>query len=451
MGTMAFRNIAITKEDFDNTGWEEMVEQSSAKQCYAYASQFAAKVKEAIEAGEEKGEEVFTTLLAATDSRLELGVDDNPFQPTWQFDSRRSFVPDDIPEAHLDVLQEITPTVTDVELRARLADILWTRRRDHQMAIMAVEAYLEAAQALEHPVSWLEGRDRAWRALEIAAPLGKNAPHIQSVVAYIENVIDRFVGKEPELLPARMMDILLIYRKGDPNKYAPIAHTAAEQAQARHDWEIARDYWTIEAKWHALNKNSEAEREAKIRAAETYVRLADDFIHGSSPSYLSATIQIEQGIEAYRRVGKCSERMKELRVVLDNYQRRSVSELQTRTIELPGVEEVAKQAIEHVKGLPLPDALIRLASLFRSPDLESLRTLAKETGIDAPISLLASSVRIDKEGRTVARERAGSPEDATSDPAVIRVAQMQQMYLANAAIEPARYQITLQHHMTLSG
>jgi hypothetical protein len=448
-----FRNFVLTRDDFEAVNWQEITAQAPAKQCYVYASLFAARVKEAEVAGDEKQQEIFTILVAATEPRLQVSRADMPYAPQWISREGRSFVPDDIPGAHLSVLRELAPSIADPEMRARISDILWIRKRDHQMAMLAVNSYLEAARALEHPVSWMAGRDRAYRAIQLAAPLGPNSSYFRNVVAYVEDVIDRFVGHEPELLPARMMDILLIHRTGDPLKNAEIAHRAATEAETNHDWDIAQDYWTIEATWHAINRDPVAERDSKIRAAETYVQLAERYAQSSPASYLSATAQVERAIEAYRRVGRCAERTDELRHVLDDYQQRSMSEMRSYEVKLPDTSELVRQSTDRVKDKPLEQALLNLAMIYQPPKMDELLPLAQQLSVESPINLLASSLVVDDQGHVVARDIGSLGDERGSNqvlgPELGRVAQTRQAFVTQAILEPARYQIITDHYVTL--
>jgi hypothetical protein len=249
-----------------------------------------------------------------------------------------------------------------------------------------------------------------------------------------------------------MMNVLLAGGQGDPVKYAAIAHTAATEAEARHDWEIARDYWKIEAQWHAQNKDPHAERAANLRAAETYVLLAADYAHASPSDYLSATTQLERAIEAYRSVGRTKERVEELRETLEYYQQKSMPQMQSHSVEMPGVKESAEEAMDYVKGKSLQEAIQRLALIHHPPSTDSLRDIAQESAKDDFLGLLASRAIVDDQGRTVARETGSSPEradDEALEPEMVRVAQMYRDYITKARIVPAWHQVTIEHYFTL--
>lgn len=59
----------------------------------------------------------------------------------FELQGSRSDIIDDFDENHLDVLAEIVSDISDPELRARIGDVLWIRKREHNFAELAIEAY----------------------------------------------------------------------------------------------------------------------------------------------------------------------------------------------------------------------------------------------------------------------------------------------------------------------
>jgi len=60
-------------------------------------------------------------------------------------------------DQHLKPLSEVLQEFDDLALRARLADLLWIRSRDHAAARTGAMAYLEMAKASMDPENWGEG------------------------------------------------------------------------------------------------------------------------------------------------------------------------------------------------------------------------------------------------------------------------------------------------------
>jgi hypothetical protein len=161
--------------------------------------------------------------------------------------------------------------ISDAELQARVADVLWTKKRKYQMAQLAVDSYLKSADILEHPEHWTSCVDRIERAIRLAKQINYN---VDTVVAHIESVLDNNNGEDPLLLSARLMEFLQDCKQGDPQKYAALAEKAAirKESQEQPSWHIARNYWKIKVGWHHLDKDEENERLAWLNLCETYVK-----------------------------------------------------------------------------------------------------------------------------------------------------------------------------------
>jgi len=55
-----------------------------------------------------------------------------PFQPTLMMGGGRSATPDDLTDDNLAMLRQLAPDIEDAEMRARVSDTIWVRKRDAQ-------------------------------------------------------------------------------------------------------------------------------------------------------------------------------------------------------------------------------------------------------------------------------------------------------------------------------
>src|SRR5690606_36103599 len=121
------------------------------------------------------------------------------------------------------------------ELRARISDVLWLVRHDHEKARFAIEAYLESAKILEDPESWPPAADRIERALRLALSLQNNTL-IDKVVSQIEEILRKYQGADPKFFTSKLMRLLLEIKRGNPEEYIPIASKVAKDSLSAHDW-----------------------------------------------------------------------------------------------------------------------------------------------------------------------------------------------------------------------
>jgi len=127
---MPFKNIPLTETDFNASHWHEVIDTSPEKDCLTYDSRFFAKAKEAETAGDATQQELFTLLGAISSFMLKSDSIDEPFAPKAVWRNSRSAILEDIPDVHLEILKAIAGTINDHEMRARVADVLWVRKRD---------------------------------------------------------------------------------------------------------------------------------------------------------------------------------------------------------------------------------------------------------------------------------------------------------------------------------
>jgi hypothetical protein len=449
---MASLNPPLTKDDFINSPWQDVVNSSETKDCRTY--NFWKKAEEAQEAGNVREQAVFGILAFATRRTITPESTEDDFARAFQ----------DLTEEHLDFLAEIAPEISDPELQAQVADILWNRRRQqggYQMAKLAITAYLQSATELENSNEWTLISYRIERALRLASTI-KCQDQVEAVVAHIKAVLDRYNGKDPCRLSAELMGLLQdkklkltkLLNKDDPTKYAALAEKAATLAESAHDWDRARAYWEIKARWHLIEKDGEKERAALMLATQTYVKEAEKALKGNHAPYLKASCCLREALDFFKKkirdAGKETAAVKaaaeEVHKLLLQYQEESMKELMPFSQEADISKKVEKVRA-FVTGKQFQEALFSFALLGASPKVSHLRQVVKNTAI---LHQLFPIEMVNKMGKVVASQ--------SSDPGKAEEATRFQMYMlavinqkghAQARIEPARDQINLEHSIRL--
>jgi len=437
-------NPPLTKDDFINSCWQDVINSSERKNCLTYDDAFWKKAQEAKKAGNVREQAVFEILAAVTSAAIKPESTEEFFAEVFQ----------NLTDEHLDFLAEIASDIFDPELQARVADILWVRRRDYRMAQLAVTAYLQSATELENPEKWTCCLDRIERALRLARRIKHQA---DTVVSHIEAVLDRCNGEDPLWLSAKLMELLQEYGLGDPTKYAALAEKAATLAESAHDWRRARAYWDIKARWHLLEKDREKELAASMLATETYVKEAEDALKENPPSYLRASRFIQQAVKAFRSIRGTKEetanakaRSEEVHKLLLHYQEESRKELIASSHKVD-ISEMVEQARAHVKGKDFQDALFELALLGAPINVSHLRQQAQEHAQEFVLSDFFPIVMMNEMGKVVARQPGSVLSDEPKEAEAVtrfemnRNAVYYQTLQAQAFIEPARDQINLEH------
>ncbi|PSB30492.1 DUF4209 domain-containing protein [Chlorogloea sp. CCALA 695] len=467
-------NLSLEVEDFDKYQWMEILNQVNLKQCQNYHEEFRAIAKDCQLSSDTLGQEVFNFLSEITSIFIE------PFSL-----KSTSIVEGTLLEVLCDnqlaLLRELIVTVIDPEMRARIADILWICKRDPEkdrpikMAKIAVESYLQSAKNLESTENWMTCYERLQRAAQLACLVdGRKSTEMRcTVIAHIEQLIERYVVVEDEFVTGSTMQILqkelsksLSSIKNDlPSyaaKYAVLAAQKALFAEKSLDYHQAfcqkTAYRQIESEWYKIAKDKEAERNARLQLGEVEVWYAQQaFIGNEHNTYAVAAGRIENAIALFEKIedtfGKSqdtSERIQNLHKQMLAYQKQSMSQMANIAIAKPDdfydpeMQQVAK---ELVKEKTLRDALYSLAfgyKLIRS--VEEIQTQAKQEMESYKFYHLFPTVFVDQEGKTKALD--GHGDDILKN-RMFRNAKFYQAWYGLNFIVPACHQICSEHSVTL--
>lgn len=441
-------NPPLTKDDFTNTCWQDVVNSSERKDCFTYFNAFW-KAVEAQESRNIREQAVFEILAAVTSAAIKPESTEEFFADIFN----------NLTDEQLDFLTTIAPEISDPELQARVADILWVRRRNYRMAQLAIPAYLQSATTLESPDHWTHCVDRIERALRLARKIKYQD---EVVIAHIEAVLARYNGEDPRWLSAKLMELLQEYRLGEPAKYGVIAEKAAKLAESAQDWHRARTLWSIKAVWHRMEKDYSKELSASMSAAETYVKEAESALKRTPPSYLLASSFMERAVQAFRSIRGTKEetvdakaRAEQVHKLLLQYQEKNREEMITNSQGMD-ISKFVEEARNYVRGKNFQEALFALALLGTPTDISRLRQQVQQQARDFVMSHLFPVVMINEMGKVVAHQLGSvlsdNPEEAEAATRfeMCRNAIYYHNIHAQAYIDPARYQINLEHGVRIN-
>jgi hypothetical protein len=449
---MASLNPPLNKEDFINSAWKEVIENSERKLCNIYYDNFRRKAQEAKEAGNNRQYGVFEILQRVTFAPIQS-----------ELDGESSIFSARFPDEMIEFLNQIVDEISDPELQSQIAEILWVKNKkcNYRMGQLAVDSYLKSAKELEHPEEWLYCADRVERVLRLALKINYK-PEI--VVEYIDEVLNRYQGQDPLWLSVKLHELLqeekninILRKKQLLNtvKYADLAEKGAIFAESSREWDKARNYWEIKAEWHRIEKNKAEVYAARIFVAETYIKESQDSLTKPPAPYLKAAHNLQKAFEAFERLKSqateeeriaINSKMDEVHKLLSQYQEESLHELITVSSD-HNISNEIELARAYVKGKNFEDALLSLAILGIPQKVSDIRKIAEE---NAWLSRFMPVVIKNEMGKTVARQPI---EPDKAEEAILvdmyRIAVDCHKFHAQAFIEPARYQINLEHSIEI--
>jgi hypothetical protein len=374
----------------------------------------------------------------------------DPFPPMMTMGAVRTATPDDVHENELDVLGQLAPEIENADLRARVADLIWLRKRDYRCAEVAITSYLESASILEAGPVFQFAVQRIERALRLAVMLN-NAPLFANVTQHIEGVIKRQQVRE-SLRCAHLMGLLMEFQAGDPAAQAACTTQAAEEAAAANDFEAARSLWTLTADWFRQAKDEANRKAALVAAAESYVSQAELFAKGTPPNYNLISHFLNMAIDAYKRIGGHKARVDELHRRLQAFQPHTMEQMKLVASEPMRID--IGPAIEMVRGKSLNEALKALAASYRPISVDSLRQTVERDAKAAPLQHSLPAMTLSNTGKVIGRRPSMLSKDPKESEEAVRASMFQQASYTRVArvqghVAPAVRHILQEHRVRL--
>ena len=219
--------------------WPSIIAVCKEKQCEHYFDLLGKKSSELGAAGDETGRQVFRFLATICSFHANYDSTGNPYGPLWRNGDQRAVMAEDLTDADLQALSDLLPTIEDTEFRARVADVLWECRKDHKAARVAVDAFIASAKALEGGEFWSPSVERLERALQLSAKLGYGKELYQNTLRWVEEAVtDALRETASGLKAARLMDVLIAFRAGEPNPLRTSGRDVRKAARAERRMEL---------------------------------------------------------------------------------------------------------------------------------------------------------------------------------------------------------------------
>ncbi len=441
---MTWQDIELSKEDFSTSGWDVVVSQISKEGFIGFCRVFGQKVIEARNSKNTKMEAIYTILTILTGFELDSSSTAKPFSYTGDLEL--------INDQHLGALRAWAPEISDLRLQARIADALWFRKReprqDYILAQLAVDSHFKIAQTREDSISFKHIERAYW----LAKSLGYREADI---IKYIEEILDKSNEEEKSFLPAKLMELLQDGKKGDATKLVTLAENIAKKSESEHDWHRARSYWEVTTRWYQIMNDSQNARLSWISFSETYVSESQKTLISQTPSYLHAASLLDQAITALRKTSDTKKRVDELCKLRLIYGEKTHKEMILFS-QTANIGDAVEQTRKSMEGKTLKQSIFSLVLLGASPSVADLRKTVQEICAKHPLQVMFPMQIQNENGRVTARQ----PSMFSGDPNEVEEAILAEMFkhsanfyqgtFANAAIEPARYQINLEHHMRIN-
>ncbi len=340
--------------------------------------------------------------LAADVMSMMLKTDDGEtaLYPILIMDGRSSARVDAFTHKQIEVLREVAGDLQDPEMRARFADLLWSRRPEERWARMAAVAYLDSLRRLEGTMP-PEFADRLNRALMIARALRRDPAPLRALADYVENLIEQPSSTENRWILAKVAEIALRHKVGDVRRIYNAMMAEAERLESSGDVLGPARYYDVASRCARESLKDVAKEELAIRKhAQCVLAEAARFENGDPTGALIAASRYEDAIHIYRRRARSFDgEIKALQLHLLELQKRAEGVMARIEVEMPVPQEV-RDFVEATRGLPIAEALHRIALQAAPGDPLRMRESIRERHKDYVLLSLFRTRLVKEEGKT---------------------------------------------------
>lgn len=431
---------AATKADFDRVDIGAILGRAE-QACYKFSGLLASKAQALAKIGDVEGSWVLSLLSDVCSYALRADDRRQPYGPRGVFGDRRTASIEDLDEVQLAFLRDIHADISIAELRARVADVLYVRKRHQDYARVAIDAYLASASILLTPDHWAGAGHLLERALALAIAIKTERERV------VERITKEIETRRPDngYFSAKMMQALFDAKAGHPAALAVVAEETAK-AVTDKNWHREREYLLLAAQWSRRAGKADEERRLLLAAAESYVKLADD---ATSRSLEAA--HLDHAIHSLRTLGGTQARVEELHRRLIDAERQAPAEFKEHSRSV-NIEDSVRRAREHVAGKRLPDAVLAVALMWRPEDVSRLRDAVLAAAREAVFFSAIPRVMVNAQGKVVAKRGSILADDAEEREEALRQAMFeraaqQREIIAVTTLKPACAQIVEEHYL----
>jgi len=369
---------------------------------YDYSYHFNKLAKSGKYSSEKEVVEVLELISRVCEFRF-TPKDKNPFGPMFEAPGKRSLIPEDIVEGHLELLNQITNESLPEALMARMCDILWLRRRDPDRARRAISSYLVSAENGNHEDHWPRADDYLRRAIRIAKELGRSAQERTDVQKNIERLFENAISKPSErngsLWPLALAEIML--DEFEDVNYEEIGRTCVHLGDNTPAVQTKDNYFNLAGYAFAKAQLPLEQSKAYSKCGGCWEDYANQLKNSENPNGLRIAHFLEKAIEAYRKGGK---KQKAEELIQELQKAHLLMESQMQTIEVRyDISKDVKRVLGLMDNKVGMDAVLAYISLIKPPDYNLMLKASEEEIAKFPVSHLMPTKIVTEEGNTAAR------------------------------------------------
>lgn len=219
------------------------------------------------------------------------------FQPSIVLMGKRSFGLQDMVEADFKLLESLKLELLPVNIRARIADLLWTQRKIYTDALAAIDAYIDLFTLLFSEDDWIESINMIRRAVCISAQVNQKEKHAQACKLVYDKILE-IDGTDKLFLSLHLFGIVVREKYGDADLLIGILNKVMQNSGSNvHKAETAFDLIRECFKW---KKDDTGVYNTNIALAKYYEEKAAELNCDDFQTIVMAENYLKKAVFIYR-------------------------------------------------------------------------------------------------------------------------------------------------------
>lgn len=252
-------DVKPTLDDFINSGWEDAFQGDEVNSLSVISNTLAKKGQIAAEEGRSSQSKVLQLLADACSMMLQPMSMNEPFKPFFRSQTARSAIPNDFSEQDIDYFIMILPSINKPNLKARLSDLIWLKKRDRvNLALEAIDSYVMIPITQD---SFTGDGGRCWlRAVYLARMLkDKAGARLENIM---ENILEalRNSSESDGFLAKWLADMLqeAAFGASYETEIAEKLVAIAEAFKSQKEFYRSREYYESASHWFSKIEKEQA-------------------------------------------------------------------------------------------------------------------------------------------------------------------------------------------------
>lgn len=395
-----------TLDDFTHINPASIMEISNSLHFYALEHAFREAAQTAENTGDAAAFRAFNVLAVVCSYHFNPSGSDT-FSPQIIIDGKRTLIPSDYLGEQQRVLVQIAEQIDHPLLRARIADSCWyVNRRLHTVAALAASSYLNAVELffkrelLEQyesdsavPFKVVDLIDRAFAIYALAGKRNEIPDSAKEVLKLAYET-----AKDNECLVA-FVRLSTIAQNCGLLEWHDIASAAEAMASATKDKlyaDAVKDVWLHAARAYLKMRDKDSAVRCRVNAVEQTLRMRD-----AVSNAMAKASWTRQAIGELREIGGMAERVKSLKMELQQHEEDSLSEFGSFSVPMELTDE-RRATIEEFEPLDVHEMLLRLAFTCRAPEKIALHKNCLENRDKYFFSSMSGKSYADERGKVIA-------------------------------------------------